>query len=146
MVALTLMLTGALAGCGRPSRDGRAEAAQPSPQNDPGDRHIVTVLFDYDFQKNPSCAERPSVKACVKQFDVYDVSGGRVRLFSIPVPKNAIGFVRGITGQSPSRIFLPGTHFIAVTAENSAGAESNVITTRVEVKAKTGENLSGGVK
>lgn len=140
-MALALLVWGvALTGCGGASREGQAAAAQqPLPENDPANRHTVSIAFDYDFKKNPSCAEKPALKTCIKQFDVYDVSGERFRLFSIPVPKDATGIAKGITGQSPPRIFLPGTHFLSVTAENALGIESDVngAKIRVEVKAKT---------
>lgn len=124
----------ALAGWGRVSRE--AQAGQGLPENDPSNLHTITVLFDYDFGKNPPCTKNPAVKMCVKQFDVYDVSGQRFRLFSMPVPKDATGFVRGIKGQSPPRILLPGTHFIAVTAENALGLESDVTRIAVHVQTK----------
>ena len=110
--------------------------------------HKVSVQFDYDFGKHPSCAEKPAVKNCIKQFDVYDVSGQKFRLFSIPVPKDATGFVKGITGTSPSRAFLPGTHYISVTAEDAQGSESETSAARVkvEIKAKTTENAAGEQK
>ena len=140
------MLAGvAVVGCGRTASRG-AEAAPP--QNDPANQHTVTVTFNYDFKKNPSCAEKPTLKDCVKQFDVYDVSGVRFRLFSVPVPAGATGLVKGITGVSPMRAFLPGTHFIAVTAENAAGVESDVNAAKVtvEVKPKAAANDAGPAK
>ncbi len=110
--------------------------------------HKVSVQFDYDFGKHPACTEKPAVKNCIKQFDVYDVSGQKFRLFSIPVPKDATGFVKGIAGTSPSRAFLPGTHYISVTAEDAQGSESQTSAARVkvEIKAKTVENGSGEQK
>jgi hypothetical protein len=118
-----------------------ALAARPAPQDKGANMHRVSVQFDYDFTKNPPCGEKPGMKNCVKQFDVYDVSGERFKLFSIPVPKEAKGMVKGISGQSPARVFLPGTHFLAVTAENAEGVESdsNVAKIRVEIKAKTAD-------
>ncbi len=137
LVALGVML----ASCGRASHREQAEA-RSLPQNDAANQHTVTVKFDYDFGKNPSCTEKPTLNTCVKQFNVYDVSGERFRLFSIPVPKGAAGAVKGITGLSPTRVFLPGTHFIAVTAENAQGVESDVNAAKVnvEVKPKTPAN------
>jgi hypothetical protein len=116
-----------------------ALAASQAPQDKSANVHRVSVQFDYDFSKNPACADKPGVKNCVKQFDVYDVSGERFKLFSIPVPDGAKGLVKGISGQSPARTFLPGTHYLAVTAENAEGVESdsNVAKIRVEIKAKT---------
>ena len=143
LVALGVML----ASCGRPSHREQAEG-QPLPQNDAANQHTVTVKFDYDFGKNPSCAEKPTLNTCVKQFNVYDVSGERFRLFSIPVPKGATGAVKGIAGQSPTRVFLPGTHFIAVTAENAQGVESDVNAAKVnvEVKPKSPPNANAPAK
>src|SRR5204863_1776233 len=73
----------------------------------------VTVTFDYDFKLNPACSPKLT-KNCVKQFNVYDISsGGRTKLFSIPVPAGAAGSVKGITGTSPP---VPaGQHTLAVT-------------------------------
>jgi len=87
-------------------------------------------------------------KTCVKQFNVYDISGGRYKLFSIPTPEGASGFVKGITGKSPPRQFEPGTHFISVTAENAAGAESDVNSAKVsvEVKAKSSPDSDAAPK
>jgi hypothetical protein len=119
----------------------QAAPAQASPRNNPADQHAITVVFDYDFSKNPSCAEKPASKTCIKQFVVYDASGTRVRLFSIPVPDSARGMVKGIKGQSPPRFFLPGRHLIAVTAQNAAGTESPVHAANriVKIKSKTAD-------
>jgi len=160
-VALLLVgLAVGLAGCSRASRVVEAQPAQQSTQqsgqpsspeaaeNDPANLHSISVKFDYDFQKSPPCSEKPALKTCIKQFDVYDVSGARFRLFSIPVPKDATGMVKGIAGQSPSRIFLPGTHFIAVTAESTTGVESDVSLAKVqvEVRPKNAGELSSPTK
>ena len=131
LVALGVML----ASCGRAAHSEQAEA-QPLPQNDAANQHTLTVKFDYDFGRNPSCMEKPTLNTCVKQFNVYDVSGERFRLFTIPVPKGATGVVKSITGQSPTRVFLPGTHFVAVTAENAQGVESDVNAAKVNVEVK----------
>jgi hypothetical protein len=67
----------------------------------------------------------------VQQFNVYDISNGpvlhRIKLFSIPLPPNPSGLVRGITGTSPQLSFEPGKHFLAVTAQPEAGNESNPV-------------------
>lgn len=116
-----------------------AIVARSAPPDNGANVHRVSVQFDYDFTKNPPCGDKAGVKNCVKQFDVYDVSGERFKLFSIPVPSGAKGLMKGISGQSPARTFLPGTHYLAVTAENAEGVESdsNVAKIRVEIKAKT---------
>ena len=92
----------------------------------PQQTHSVAVTFNYDFTKTPPCSAKATAKTCVKQFDVYDISGQRFKLFSIPAPAGATGVAKGITGQSPNRVFEPGTHIIAVTAENGNGTESEV--------------------
>jgi hypothetical protein len=134
---------GSLAGYS-PADPANAEAPQSTPQSDPANEHTITVMFDYDFRTNPSCAEKPKLKTCIKQFVVYDISGQRFRLFSIPVPDGARGLVKGIKGESPKRIFLPGKHLIAVTAQNADGVESQVNAAKilVEVKSKTGNSIS----
>src|SRR5579862_1329891 len=109
MAAFAMAPTLGIACCGLSPLDGRA-VAHALPQDGSANVHQVSVQFDYDFTKNPSCAEKPTVKTCVKQFDVYDVSGEKFRLFSIPAPKGAGGIVKGISGKSPPRVFLPGPH------------------------------------
>ena len=142
---LGILILGAVVGACIPLW-GQTEAAQISPQNDPANQHTITVMFSYDFRKNPSCAEKPTLKTCIKQFIVYEVSHQSVRLFSIPVPDGARGFVKGIKGQSSEWIFLPGTHLIAVTAQNADGVESALIAalTKVKVKRKTAHSSSPG--
>lgn len=113
-----------------------------SPQNDPANEHTIVITFDYDFQKNPPCAEKPALKTCIKQFVVYDVSGQRSKLFSIPVPDGARGLVKGIKGQSPRLILPPGTHLIAVTAQHADAVESDAAKVTVEVKSKSVDRSS----
>lgn len=132
-----------------PSRQTRSQApqspssptqgAQPSNSSSPPNSHIVRVNFDYDFTKVPACSPNVAAKNCIKRFDVYDISGGLHKLFSIPAPAGATGVVKGITGQSPRRVFEPGTHIIAVTAESATGGESEVTgsKTTVVIPAKT---------
>ncbi len=128
----------ALAGCGRSSKSVEAVQAQGPPvqAHDPANIHSITVKFDYDFTKTPACSARTTSKTCVKEFEVYDVSGGRYKLFSIPVPEGAKGLVKGITGQSPARTFEPGTHFLSVTALNTMGIESDTNAAKITVEVK----------
>ena len=139
-----MILGAVLAGWGLLSFRGQAAAPQAPPQSDPANQHTIAVTFDYDFRINPSCAEKPALKTCVKQFVVYDISTQKVRLFSIPVPDGARGAVKGIKGESPTRNFLPGKHSIAVTAQAPNGVESQVNAARfvVEVKSKTVDSSS----
>ena len=141
------VLSLALAGFGQAPSLGQAPAANAqdsqagpgsslpdTPDKYAADRHTITVSFDYDFGKNPSCQEKPSAKMCVKQFVVYDVSKPRIRLFSVPVPAGAKGLVKGIQATSPSLILIAGTHLIAVTAQDGSGEESPILSSRVAVK------------
>jgi hypothetical protein len=139
------MLAAALAACGHAPKGVAGVQAQAPPPRDPANVHTVTVRFDYDFTKTPACSAKTTVKTCVKEFVVYDVSGGRYKLFTVPVPAGATGVVKGITAQSPSRTFEPGTHFISVTAVNAMGIESdtNAAKTSVEVKRKVIPAASG---
>ena len=129
----------AMMGCGHSKTPlGQVEAQGGSP-GDPANMHTVTVTFDYDFSKAPACSPKPTKKNCIKEFHVFDVSGGQYKLFTIPAPVGATGMVKGITVQSSSRAFEPGTHFIAVTATDATGLESNsqMSKTSVEVKRKS---------
>jgi hypothetical protein len=102
----------------------------------PGKR-AITVRFDYDFRLSPACLT-PTTKKCVKLFNVYDITGGKHEwLFSIPVPTQASGLVKGITGTSQPLALDPGKHVLAVTAESADNAESEtkVCTTTIYVSS-----------
>ena len=90
-------------------------------------RHSILLKFDYDFRVTHACT--PGVKTnCVEQFEVYDVSAGlakRTKLASMPVPSGATGLVKGISVTTPSLLFEPGKHLIAVTAQAPDGSESD---------------------
>ena len=132
-ISLVLAAGLALICCGGHNQRVEAQSGQPVQQPS---AHSISVTFDYDFAKTPACAAKGTSKTCIKQFNVYDVSGGRYKLFSIPVPEGATGIVRGITGKSPSKRFEPGTHFIAVAAESGAGVESDVNAAKFTVQIK----------
>jgi len=86
--------------------------------------HSITVQFDYDFTKTPACSVKVTT-ACVKTFDVYDISGEKpYLLFSIPVPANAQGAMKGITATSPRMLFAIGKHRIGVSAQLPNGVKS----------------------
>jgi len=91
-------------------------------------RHKITLTFDYDFRITPACS--PDVKeACVQQFNVYDISAGipkRVKLDSFPVPAGATGFVKVISVTTKPRLFNPGRHMLAVSAQLANGMESDL--------------------
>jgi hypothetical protein len=91
-------------------------------------KHTITVKFNYDFSKTPSCSATVT-KSCVQQFNVYDLSAGfetRTKMFSIPVEPGQTKFVTGIKGKSPLLAFEPGRHKLGVTAEMAGGTESPV--------------------
>jgi len=129
----------ALLGCGGRNQHVEAQSGQPAQQTQQAQQagaHSIGVSFDYDFKQAPACPSKGTSKTCIKQFNVYDVSGGRYKLFSIPAPEGATGAVKGITGKSPQRHFEPGTHFIAVAAESGAGVESDVNAAKFTVEIK----------
>ena len=91
-------------------------------------RHTIKFTFDYDFGITPACSAEVK-KGCVQQFNFYDISGGvatRVKLGSLPVPTVANGLVRGISFTTERRLFSPGKHMVAVSAQLADGMESDV--------------------
>jgi hypothetical protein len=89
-------------------------------------KHTITVTFDYNFTVTPACSPKVT-KKCVAKFVVYDISGGKpYKLFTIPVPANASGAVKGISGESQPLLFEPGKHLISVAAQKDNGEESNL--------------------
>ena len=86
--------------------------------------HSITVHFDYDFTKTPACSAKVTT-SCVQKFDVYDISGEKpYLLFSVPVPANAQGTVKGIVATSPRMLFAIGKHRIGVSAQMPNGEKS----------------------
>ena len=88
----------------------------------------MTFAFDYDFSVTPACSANVQ-QACVQQFNVYDISGGipkRVRLGSFPVPADASGLVKSISIVTKPRLFSPGRHKVAVSAQTPDGRESDL--------------------
>jgi hypothetical protein len=96
----------------------------------------VTVTFNYDFNLSHACS-LTLTKNCVKQFNVYDATDKeQVKLFSIPVPADAAGFVKEITGTSPPLALRAGEHMLVVTAQAADGteSESGAGTIRIRIK------------
>jgi hypothetical protein len=136
-VALVLPARGPLVGAavakiGVTQAAGQSSAAQQAPGThtvtNPAPAgsamHSITVQFDYDFTKTPVCAAKVT-PACVKTFDVYDISGEKpYLLFSIPAPANAQGLMKGITATSPRMLFAIGKHRIGVSAQMANGEKS----------------------
>jgi hypothetical protein len=99
-------------------------------------KHSITLNFDYDFKKGHAC-DSPTAKNCVKQFNVYDISGNKLYfLFSIPAPSGASGAVKGIRATSPELNFENGTHWLGVAAQMAEGAESDPRVCRIAVEIK----------
>ena len=74
---------------------------------------------------------------CVKQFNFYEISRGigeRVKLGFMPVPTDATGFVKGITGTSKPFVFTSGRHMVAVSAQMPDGSESDLDQCKTVIK------------
>jgi hypothetical protein len=110
-------------------RDGRQDDHSGSAM------HSITVKFDYDFTKNPVCAQNQAKdkskakgkdkETCVTTFLVYDISTPTpYKLFSIPAPADGKGLTKGITATSPRMLFAVGRHRIGVAAVAGNGKES----------------------
>jgi hypothetical protein len=98
-----------------------ASASQAAEQQPQVVQRTVTVTFDYDFSKYPPCSSKVT-KKCIQQFNVWEVSdpANEFFLFTVPVPPNAKGIVKGITGTAPKkRSFFTGPHRIGVSAKLS---------------------------
>jgi hypothetical protein len=88
-------------------------------------KHTIIVKFDYNFTATPACSQKVT-KKCIAKFVVYDISGGKpYKLFEIPVPADASGAVKGISGESQPLLFESGKHLVAVTAQKDSGEESS---------------------
>lgn len=91
-------------------------------------KYKITFTFDYDFRVTPACSQEVK-QACVQQFNFYEISRGipkRAKLGSIPVPANAKGFVKGISGTTEAFLFDHGRHMVAVAAQMPNGSESDL--------------------
>lgn len=106
--------------------------------------HVVTVTFNYDFSRTPSCSAKVT-KGCVIQFNVYDISQDvdnpgepkhPVELFTIAAQPGQTKPRHGLTGKSDHLLFANGRHAIAVTAA-TAGSESlmKACTTWIDITA-----------
>jgi hypothetical protein len=102
--------------------------SQAQPQSEPQSqtpKHTITVTFDYDFTALHACSPK-ATKKCITKFIVYDISGKKpYKLFTIPVPADASGPVKGISGESQPLLFESGKHLLAVTAQKDSGEESS---------------------
>jgi len=89
-------------------------------------QHTVTVTLNYDFSVDNACGNSVTT-ACVKQFNIYDITGGAtpIKLFSIPAPSGANSAVTGITGASGPLTLKAGVHTFAATAQMADGTESS---------------------
>ncbi|MGD0403429.1 MAG: hypothetical protein ABSB66_09535 [Candidatus Acidiferrales bacterium] len=90
-------------------------------------QRTVSVTFDYDFSAFPPCSAKVT-KKCIQQFNVWEVSAPTpIFLFSIPIPPDAKGLVKGITGTaSKKRALFTGPHRFGVSAKMAPpGGESD---------------------
>ena len=90
--------------------------------------HTIRVTFNYNFAITPACSPSLTQK-CVTRFNIYEISSGiakSAKIGSIPVPANARGLVKGISGVSEPSLFNPGKHRIAVSAQMPDGTESDL--------------------
>lgn len=100
-----------------------APVASPKPSV-----HKIRFTFSYDFRITPPCSSTVKER-CVQQFNFYEISKGisnRVKLGSMPVPADATGFVKGITGTTKPFLFTSGKHMVAVSAQMPDGSESDL--------------------
>jgi hypothetical protein len=96
----------------------------------------VTVTFSYDFNLSHACS-LTLTKNCVKQFNVYEATDKeQVKLFSIPVPADAAGLVKEITGTSPPLALRAGEHILVVTAQAADGTESDSGAGTIRIRIK----------
>lgn len=89
-------------------------------------QHSVSVTLNYDFSVDNACSSTVTT-GCVKQFNIYDITGGAtpVKLFSIPAPAGANSAVTGITGSQTGLTLRSGVHTFAATAQMADGTESS---------------------
>jgi hypothetical protein len=91
-------------------------------------KYKIAFTFNYDFRVTPACSGEVK-QACVQQFNFYEISKGisfRVKLGSIPVPADAKGLVKRISGTTEPFLFVPGRHRVAVAAQMPNGEESDL--------------------
>jgi hypothetical protein len=96
-----------------------ASASQTAEQQPQVVQRTVTVTFDYDFSKYPPCSAKVT-KKCIQQFNVWEVSdpAKQLFLFTVPVPPDAKGMVKGISWTAPKkRSFFTGPHRFGVSAK-----------------------------
>jgi hypothetical protein len=89
---------------------------------------VIAAMICPHFSITPACS-REATKACVQQFNFYDISQGIPNVLkqgSIPVPTGAHGLVKGISGTTESILFNPGRHRVAVSAQTPDGSESDL--------------------
>jgi len=91
-----------------------------------GSQHTVSVTLNYDFGVDNACSSSVTT-GCVKQFNIYDITGGGtpVKLFSVAAPAGANSAVTGIAGTSGPVTLKSGVHTFAATAQMADGTESS---------------------
>jgi hypothetical protein len=109
-----------------PTQSAPAQGAPTNPTSSPAESatqgpipHIISVTFDYDFDRTPACTENIK-RRCVQQFVVYDISADPkhpYRIGVVALPDHPFGQRRAIPGKTDPHIFESGRHLIAVTAQ-----------------------------
>jgi hypothetical protein len=113
-----------------PARQQPTQTAPAPPAPTTPSTHVIAVKFDYDFGKTRACTKKIKTK-CVQQFVIYNVyldahnQERRIKLGEIPLPENARGVVKGITGKTPPLPFSSGEHKIVVVAEEPGNVQSS---------------------
>ena len=124
---LAMIVASAALAAGVCCAQGKAQSqaqSQSEPQSQTP-KHTITVTFDYDFTATHACSPKVT-KKCIAKFIVYDISGQKpYKLFTIPVPADANGPVKGISGVSQPLLFESGKHLLTVTAQKDSGEESS---------------------
>jgi hypothetical protein len=123
---------------GAAAQPGGSQKASSDPPADSA-MHRITVQFDYDFTKTPACTAKVT-SGCVQTFNVYDISGDKPYfLFSVSVPPNAQGVMKGISATSPRMLFAVGRHRIGVSAQMPDGQKSPPRECKVIVEIKAND-------
>ena len=124
---LAMVVASAAIAAGVCFAQGQAQS-QTQPQSEPQSqtpKHTITMTFDYDFTALHACSPKVT-KKCIAKFIVYDISGQKpYKLFTIPVPADTNGPVKGISGVSEPLLFESGKHQFAVVAQKDSEEESS---------------------
>lgn len=86
--------------------------------------NTVTVSGTYDFSVNSACSTTVTT-SCLKQFNVYDTTGGtNVLIGSVASPSGATSSTAAVSGSFSASIHAGARTFI-ITAQMADGTESD---------------------